>query len=87
MSGVCFDSMYDKMVEAAAANGSRGLAFCFPIEPHEVTEGVYATIYMFHADSGSYADIMDPRVLSVYAGISAESMARKSGHEPRVKAW
>jgi hypothetical protein len=87
MSDVCFDSMYEKMLEAAAANGPRGIAFCMPIEPHEVVEGVYATLFMFHTNTGPYADQFDPRVLSVYAGLSAEQLARKGGKMPRATAW
>jgi hypothetical protein len=87
MSDVCFGSMYEKMLEAAAANGPRGIAFCMPIEPQEVTEGVYATLFMFHTTTGAYADQFDPRVLSVYAGLSAEQQARKSGNQPRATAW
>jgi hypothetical protein len=87
MSDVCFDDMYEKMLEAAAANGPRGIAFCMAIEPQVVAEGARATLFMFHTTTGPYADQFDPRVLSVYAGLTAEKMARENGNEPLVKAW
>ena len=80
-------SMFDKMVEAARHNGPTGIAFCLPIIPEDVAEGLTATVFMFHGEAGVYATRNDPRVLAVYAGLAAEQQARANGAEPRTGAF
>jgi hypothetical protein len=79
------ERLWDRLVEAAKASGRRGVAFAVPIEPEEHENGLTVTLFMFRAtlplELGN-----DPRVLSVYTGISAEQEARRRGHVPRMGA-
>lgn len=89
MSEIHLDGMYETMLAKAQANGPYGVAFLLPVEPKQLREETYATIYLFHSDSVDLwaTRVMDSRLLCVYAAIAATRRAKMQGMHPRLIRW